>query len=194
MVKAVWAVLYHSVSTDQEPQHHCCPDGADSWCKYNRALANGQPTPPHNPKLPAELLPFVLPVWSDLCDEELLKKCVLGATQNRNESFNNLVWSRAPKTEFAGKTAVDFAASQAVLVFNSGCRASTSPVLEAIGVQPGPQCLAYLDGKDSVRVKRAKAKASAESKRRRTLKRAAEKTNEEARIEVEGVTYASAEF
>ena len=149
MVKAVWAVLYHSFSTDQEPQHHCCPDGADSWCNYNRALANGQPTPPHNPKLPAELLSFVLPVWSDLCDEELLKKCVLGATQNRNESFNNLVWSCAPKTEFTGKTAVGFAVNQAVLVFNSGCRASTSPVLEAIGVQPGPQCLAYLDGKDS---------------------------------------------
>ena len=76
MVKAVWAVLYYSVSTDQEPQHHCCPDGADSWCKYNHALANGQPTPQHNPKFPAELLPFVLPVWSDLCDEELLKKSV----------------------------------------------------------------------------------------------------------------------
>ena len=152
MVKAVWAVLYHSISTDQEPQHHCCPDGADSWCKYNRALANGQPTPLHNPKLPAVLLPLILPVWSDLCDEELLK-CVLGPTQNRNESFNNLVWSRAPKTEFAGMTAVGFAVSQAVLVFNSGCRASTSPVLEAIGVQPGPQCLACLDGKDSVRIK-----------------------------------------
>lgn len=31
MKRACWAVFYHSISTDDNPQHHCCPEGADSW-------------------------------------------------------------------------------------------------------------------------------------------------------------------
>ena len=34
MKRARWAVFYHSISTDDNTQHHCCPEGADSWCKY----------------------------------------------------------------------------------------------------------------------------------------------------------------
>jgi len=36
--------------------------------------------------------------------------------------FNNtLILSCVPKTEFVGKTAVDFEVGQAVVTFNSGC-------------------------------------------------------------------------
>ena len=81
-------------------------------------------------------MPYILPVWEALCAEQLLRKCLLRATQNRNESFNSLIWARAPKTEFVGKASVDFAVSQAVVTFNSGCQQALLPVLEGVGAQP----------------------------------------------------------
>ena len=39
MKNAVWAIYYHSISTDKKPQHQHCPTGKESWCKYNRAVA-----------------------------------------------------------------------------------------------------------------------------------------------------------
>ena len=95
MKQACWAVFYHSISTDEKPLHHCCPEGADSWCKFQRAVALHQNAPPHSTRIPADLEQYIKPVFAALCTPELLEKCLLGATQNRNESFNNLVWACA---------------------------------------------------------------------------------------------------
>ena len=45
MTDACWAVFYHSLSTDSNPRHYCCPKGKDSWCKFQCELALGE-TPP----------------------------------------------------------------------------------------------------------------------------------------------------
>ncbi|KAJ4449515.1 hypothetical protein ANN_00915 [Periplaneta americana] len=37
--KAVWAVYFHTLSTNEEPSHELCPAGADSWCKFNKGKA-----------------------------------------------------------------------------------------------------------------------------------------------------------
>ena len=51
MTTACWAVYYHYISTSEDPQHDFCPDGPDSWCKYQQALATDEdppsPPPPH---------------------------------------------------------------------------------------------------------------------------------------------------
>ena len=130
MVKACWAVFYHSLSTDERPRHHCCPKGAESWCKYQRALALHQDVPPHTPTIPADLEQYVKPVFDSLCEEKLLKRCLLGATQNQNESLNNNIWARAPKTEYASRTTIEVAVAQAVIVFNSGSQA-LAPIIGA---------------------------------------------------------------
>ena len=39
---AVWAGLWHSMSTDEEPHHRQCPEGPDSRCFYQKALARGR--------------------------------------------------------------------------------------------------------------------------------------------------------
>ena len=63
--------------------------------------------PHHTPKIPLDLAEYVKPVFTRLSDHALLEKCLLGATQNQNESFNNLV---CPKTEFCSvQIAVNFA-------------------------------------------------------------------------------------
>lgn len=37
MKKAVWATFYHTLSTDEKPQHEFCPKGIESWCGYNKS-------------------------------------------------------------------------------------------------------------------------------------------------------------
>ena len=41
MRSAVWASLFHSMSTDASPQHQQCPEGVDSKCFYQKALVRG---------------------------------------------------------------------------------------------------------------------------------------------------------
>ena len=38
-----------------------------------------------------------------------MQRCVLGATQNQNESFNALIWGRCPKAEFHSAAVVEIA-------------------------------------------------------------------------------------
>ena len=116
MHRAIWAVFQHSLSNDEEHNHQFCPSGPDSWCKFNRALANEEP-PKHTPKLPMDLSPFIKPVFTELSKLELLEKCVLGATQNQNESFNGIVWTRCPKTGFCGIEIVEIVAYLAAIHF-----------------------------------------------------------------------------
>lgn len=191
--RACWAVFYHSISTDEKPQHHCCPEGADSWCKFQRALALDQNPPPHSAKIQADIGQYIKPVFDDLCKEHLLEKCLLGATQNRSESFNNLIWARAPKTEFVTRPTVEIAVSQSAIIFNSG-RQALLPIMDRLQMNPGPLCRAHLASKDFTRIRRSQTSSLAVAKRQRKSKRAAEKESEEAHTMEEGTTYVAGGF
>lgn len=167
-------MFYYPSSTDEKPQHHCCPTGADSWCKYQSALALHQDVPLHYTTIPPDFEEYVKPIFTDPCNEELLEKCLLGATQNRNESFNNLIWAWAPKTEFCTKATIEIATSHATIVFNSG-RQALVDIMERLKIHPGPLCIAHLAAQDNYRIKRAEAKETEVAKKRRKSKRLEEK-------------------
>ena len=42
MKQDIWAIYFHKLSTDDEPQHRLCPAGENSWCQYKRSLLTGQ--------------------------------------------------------------------------------------------------------------------------------------------------------
>ena len=46
------------------------------------------------------------PIFDRLSNEDLLKRCLLGLTQNQNESLNGTLWTLIPKTLFLGKRQV----------------------------------------------------------------------------------------
>ena len=190
MTDACWAVFYHSASTDENPQHQYC---SVSWCKHLQAETTGDGPQPHNTTIPPDFIPFVKPIFEDLCKKELLKKCLLGATQNRNESFNALVWARAPKTEFTTMPTIQIATGLACIVFNSGNKSLTK-VMEKLQLQPGPLCTAHLAGRDDFRTKRSLAKEAEVAKQRKKSKRIEEVRVEEAHIEEEGPTYGRGAF
>ena len=193
MQDACWSEFYHTVSTDQDPQHQYFPEGAESWCKYNKALALDQNVPPHSSTIPADLQQYVKPVFDDLCKGELLDKYLLGATQNRNECFNTLVWAHAPKTEYVTRHTIEDAVSHAFLVFNSGRQAIAS-VMERLCSKAGPLCISHLVSQDVYRTKRPQTRESEVAKRRRKSKQVVEKLVEAVRVEAEGTTYEAGGF
>ncbi len=53
----------------------------------------------HHDAIPETVLKCNLPVFEHLSDDDLLKKCLHGGRQNRNESFHSLVWGIQPKEQ-----------------------------------------------------------------------------------------------
>ena len=193
MTDACWAVFYHSLSTDSNPRHYCCPKGTDSWCKFQCALALGETPPDHHTTIPADYEEYLEPQWRSLCTPALLEKCVLGATQNCNESFNSLVWLRAPKTEFCSLATMKGAVGQAIIVFNSGKQALVK-LMDQLRIPAGPLCSSYLGRADQDRVKRAGSKMEVVMKKRRQMAALRETRVEQQHIEEEGTTYLAGGF
>jgi len=50
----------------------------------------------------------------------LLSKCLHGKTQNLNEAFNNVVWTKCPKTVYVNRKTLEIGVASAVLEFNEG--------------------------------------------------------------------------
>ena len=49
-----------------------------------------------------------------------MERCVLGTTQNQNESFNSTIWQHCPKTKFCSATTEEITVNLAVISFNFG--------------------------------------------------------------------------
>jgi hypothetical protein len=83
MKRAVWAVFFHKLSTNEKPQHGVCPgggDGASSGVAYE-----------HKHSLPGTGLDEIEPVCRDLAGVDHLKECFHGKTHNSNEHANSII-------------------------------------------------------------------------------------------------------
>ena len=74
-------------------------------------------------------------VYQRLANRDLLERCTLGATQNQNESFNNIVWLHCSKTKFVGPETIEFAAHLALLLFNDGKEAAMKSLFSALELE-----------------------------------------------------------
>lgn len=127
--------------TDEAPDHSLCPQGTDSWCGHNRALADGKEPPAHKKALPTKVRVALEPVFARLNDEALLQRCSDGMTQNASESLHSVIWSLAPKTQHASLFSVHRAVAEAISRYNQGVLKTNQIVTECLGFAPG-QCLA----------------------------------------------------
>ena len=109
-------VVQHVTSTDKRPKHHCCSQGPESWCGFQR----DQATYKHKKGLPDAVVKYIQPVFEDLADEELLKRCLHGKTQNVNENLNKLIRDRCSKEYFVDRYTVEEAAWSALSYLNDG--------------------------------------------------------------------------
>ena len=70
--------------------------------------------------LSEEVGAVVKDVYVRLGHTDLLGRCLMGKTQNSNESLHSVVLRKCPKTGFVELSRVVFASSAAVSEFNSG--------------------------------------------------------------------------
>lgn len=117
MKRAVWANFFHRLATDSNPCHELCPAPPDTWCKYRQAKSDNEAYR-HNNSIPEPVMISIKPVYKAVADPNLLRKCLHGKTQNINESFNNVLWTRAPKKGFVGLDTLKFGVRDAVITFN----------------------------------------------------------------------------
>jgi len=96
---AIWGTFFHVISTDEEPHHFRCPEGTDSWCWYQAALANGEEPGSHEDHqstsyLSLDVAERLIPVYRRMSEPRLLERLLHGGTQNQNESLNSQIWLR----------------------------------------------------------------------------------------------------
>ena len=135
MKTAIYASLFHMSSTDTSPKHNNCPAGLESWCFYQRALANGEKPKSHSnmkTRLSEDVLSKIIPVYQRLASYDLLSRCVSGKTQNANESLHSVIWKNCPKDTFISKKRLEIAVISSISDFNFGCLNSLQAEQEAL--------------------------------------------------------------
>ena len=136
MRNSIIAVLFHCSKISEDTRHMFCPKTKNSWCRWQYDKINGTSTYKPKVNLPVAIKDEITHIFKDLSKEDLLQKCIHGETQNTNESFNQLIWDRCPKTQFSSKKVVEIAVSSAVLHYNSGYLGLLS-VFDKIGLPSG---------------------------------------------------------
>lgn len=79
MIKAVQATLLYSNSTADNPRHHLCPEGLESWCKWQEAKAQEKEYH-HKDLIPEAIVQLLKLIYTRLGSRTLLEKCVPGYT------------------------------------------------------------------------------------------------------------------
>ena len=187
MRSAVWAILYHSASSDEDPQHNYCPKGENSWCGWQRDVAKGVQTYKHKSRLAPAVVEVIKPVFEALSADNLLDRCLEGATQNQNESINTVVWGLCPKESFAGLNSVETPCAMAVARFNDGAR-STANIMKKCGLNPGRYVSDAADKDNSQRIYHSQKKTLEGALQARQERRAKRIDQEEMNVENEGDT------
>ena len=133
MENAVWAIYYHCIIENNESlaqQHHLCPVGASSWCRYQLDVINSTNYYDQSRCLPAIFRTELLPLFTRLSKPELLNRCLKGLTQNQNEAINSILWKRCPKSVFVGHTKLAANTAQTVIHWNQGSASSANILKE----------------------------------------------------------------
>ena len=168
MKKAVGAILWHCCDTDKDDEyrHQYCPPGTSSWCKFKRDKETNKNTYKKTINLPEFIHSILQPVFLDLSKDELLSKCLHGQTQNANEAFNSVVWTKCPKTVFVSRQILEIGVNSAVLQFNEGAHGITN-VLKHFLINCGVYTNFGSEVKNHSSVSWSNSKSSATGKARR---------------------------
>ena len=186
MKKAIHASLFYVASTKDNEWHYHCPEGASSWCRYQSDKATGLSTYKPGKGLPKDiLLQHVKPIFKDLSEPELLKRCLHGNAQNQNEAFNALIWERLPKTKYVSLKQLRFGTYDAIAHFNIG-RKSSCLIMEKLGMIPGKYMNKSCQMINRKRLYHSNYKSSEKARKRRKVIRGSKKSVQDLQDETEG--------
>jgi len=191
--KSLLASLFHVASSEEGNYHTYCPATADSWCQYQADQING--TNNHKPGkgLEYEVINQVKGEYEKLTDEKELAKCLHGLTQNANESFNSLIWERAPKSRYCSLSTLEICVYDAVSYFNYGAK-SVIDTLKLLHIDAGKFTKLMASDANITRMYNAAYKDKDSSKLRRKIIRGLKKKKSDNLRNKEGVTYEAGGF
>ncbi|GFW07131.1 uncharacterized protein TNCV_3693261 [Trichonephila clavipes] len=135
--------------------HGQCPLGSESWCYLPASTICWQSVLHKNAGLPKSIINKIKPTYLQLCDQNLLRKCLHGKTQNANEAFNGCLWNVVPKEIFVELQTFSLGSYKAVITFNKGFKGLLS-VLEALDIKIGSYTLRGYAAIDQTRIKDSK--------------------------------------
>lgn len=146
MKQDVWSIYFH-----RSGEHGMC----GPWCtKDDKADSH---------KLPSFVMEELKPTFRKLADPNLLKKCLHGGTQNTNEAFHHVIWTKCLKGVFVGRNRLEAAVYEATIQYNDG-ELGKAPVFQDIHGHVGVHTARGLAMRDRARVARAEVAASLKSK------------------------------
>ncbi|GFV28963.1 uncharacterized protein LOC101238613 [Trichonephila clavipes] len=170
-----------------------CPEGSESWCRYQRAKAAGSPLKEIEQGLPNKIINQIKPTYLKLCNETLLKKCLHGKTQNCNESYNNILWNIVPKNIFIGLETFRLGALLALILYNSGYAGILSVIRNVNGSLPESIAQELLKF-DKQRISTSLRHSLQIAKLSRKKRKAARKTKSTKDEKTEGLVYSYGGF
>ena len=169
MRDAIWASLFHCVSTDESPQHGRCPAGPNSWCFNKKSLATNTDIPPHSThikhKLAITVAQEMIPIYKRMSDAHLIKRMEKGKTQNSNECLQCYL-VKVSENSFIGKHKLHGAAASAVAVFNEGS-IKLSQVMERLVIETNQIHNLLMDEMDRKRMYKANIASSSRVRKER---------------------------
>ncbi|KYN29310.1 hypothetical protein ALC57_01250 [Trachymyrmex cornetzi] len=181
MKKEIWATLYHKLSTDENPQHGNCPQGANSWCSWQKACAENLNSYKHKPALPIEVFNAIKPRYEDLSRDDLLER-LFGWIHSK------ILWNIAPKNVSSGKKVLDIAMDVAVCTFNDGLSA-VMKIMEVLQFTIGSNCYNFCVEADAARIRLAEVQMSDAIKEARSASKSTKKAGEYENTNTEGQLY-----
>ena len=191
---ATKTALFHVASNKDHNLHYPhCPVGPDSWCKYNKDRAIGTTTYKPVPGFPISIVLKLRPIFEELTNEDLLRKCLHGMTQNQNESFNALIWACIPKPTYVLFSQLQLGVYETVSNFNIGRKASIL-IFEKLNMVPGKCCLKGCRKINEKRLSASKYDNLEATKKRRKIRRGKAKTKDDKNNDKEGQSYEAGAF
>ena len=187
------ASFFHVASSEGHNYHNYCPSTKDTWCQFQRDQINGTNLHKAGKGLHPDVIKHVKPVYDSLTDETELAKCLHGHTQNANESFNALIWERAPKIRYCGLAKLKLCVYDAVSFYNYGGQ-SVIDTLKLLDIDAGYYTRMHLSNANVFRKYTAGYKGKKTSKQRRKMIRGLKKKKGDSLKKKEGVTYEAGGF
>ena len=197
MSQATKAILHHYADLPPAQQHQYCPEGADSWCKYqlDASRCDGVTTYSNvkNP-LSKALYDLLLPTFDSLSDIHLLAACAECKDQNANESLHSVIWGKVSKDKHHSPVEVGLGINMGVMHFNDGCVSTMSALVESAGLLVAESSMHTWCKIDNTRVKDSERHNKDKFIDRRRKRRQSKLKQLDAFKRVEGSTYQSGAF
>ena len=143
--------------------------------------------------LPVAVKQTITPIITDLSNDNLLKKCTHGQTQNVNEALHSIIWQKCPQQVYCSRLVIEIGTASAVLNFNDGAKGICNVLLK-MGMNSRKNMIDGIRRKDVRRIKDSQRNASDSGKQRRRKLRSIKRGYGDAEKEQEEEVYKPGAF